>query len=181
MNFDNSRTRSIVFRLVCIVIILAGFRLFWVRSKPADAEYLRQMQTLSSDFARLEESGQRALANQSPGRSVDDLLLELTRVFEQKSDYIRSLQALNPPKKYEEFHRTLVEWRLKEHENEGQLLAGYREYSKARSKGTETTLESLTKANDEIGKKYEAMLTEIVKKNGSESIDKFLAPLPDSK
>ena len=172
---NNPRFRGCIFRAVALLIIVAGFKVgvdYTKNRKAPDAEYLTQMQALSDRFASLEKEGQQTLT--TSGKDPQVLLDSLAKIQAKKEEYIRDLQALDPPDKYKEFQQTLIEWRVKEHLNEQQLLEGFVQYSKDRSEKTSSKIDDLTKANEDIGKTFEEKTRAIAKKYGFDSVEKFL-------
>jgi predicted nucleic acid-binding Zn-ribbon protein len=175
--------KRMIYRIVAIVIIVAGFKFAWNSRKPStnltpEQEYTQKMTELSSRYEAIEKEGEAAndrAATQpakTPG-SAADLLNALSKVHQEKDQYLADLQSLNVPKKYEEAHATFLAWKKQEQETEGQLIEGYKQFS-AGKKDVEAKIDSMIQAGDRLSKEYEDKLSSIAKKNGFDSFQKFL-------
>lgn len=164
-----------IFRIVCVVIMALGVKSACDsqkhEAKPVD--YQAQMQQLSDEFTELEKSGQAAVQN-SQGNPAK-VLASMEELHAKKETYLRKLEALTPPDKFKELHVVLIEWRNKEQDNEGKMLAGFREYAKSPTKETEAKVEALSQENGAIGSTYEEKTKAIAKKNGFNSVQEFLS------
>lgn len=175
--------KRMIFRTVALVLIIAGFR-FAINSKRPNSnltleqEYHQKMALLSSRYDAIEKEGEDANAKavsappKSPGSALE-LLDALSKIHKEKDQYLAELQALDVPKKFEEAHSTFLAWKKQEQEAEGKLIEGYKAFN-AGKKDVADRIESMIQSSERISKEYEDKLSGIAKKNGFDSIQKFL-------
>lgn len=177
--------KRIIYRTVAIVLMVAGIKLAFFSPNPKkpgsnlspEQAYTQKMSELSARYESLELEVQQAnekaasKTTKTPG-SANELITALTNIHNKKNRYLADLQALEVPKKFEEAHKTLLEWRSEEQQVEEKLIKGYAAFSEGK-KQVASTIESLLESSEKAGKAYEEKLNSIAKKNGFDSIKKF--------
>ncbi len=161
--------------VVAVVIAVLGCLVFMSntsKGNEAPKTYQQQMKELADTFTKIETEGQSSV--QGTNGDPTKLLAAMQGVHSRKELYLRKLEAISPPEKFKEIHAALVEWRNKEQENESQMLEGMDEYAKSKSKAVEQKMEILSQDNEAIEKEFEAKTSAIAKKNGFDSVEKFL-------
>ena len=182
--------KRIIYRTVAIVLIVAGFKFAWNSKRSGsdltvEQEYHQKMTELSNRYEAIEKEGQ--VANEKAAKqpvktpaTATELLTTLSKIHAEKDQYLADLQALDVPKKYEEAHATFLAWKKQEQETEGKLIEGYKAFN-AGKRDVANKIESMIQTSDRISKEYEDKLSGIAKKNGFDSIQKFLSQKNDQK
>ena len=182
--------KKIILRLVAIVIIVMGIKFAFRTPNPAEPgdnltpeqAYSQKMAELSARYDELEKEGQDAnlrAAGQGkkvPG-SADELIRTLVRIHNDKDKYLADLQAVHAPEKFEEAHKTFVDWKAHEQDTEAKLLKGYAAVAEGKTQLTKE-VEDLLKSSGEKSKEYEDNLTEYAKRHGFDSIQGFFQQKP---
>ena len=176
--------KRLIFKIVIVAVIVMGIR-YMIGHKKSDVNltdeqaYSQKMSELSERNNAIEKEVQDANAKavsqpaRTPG-SGKELLVTLTKAYQEKDKYLADLQAIDVPKKYEEAHSTFLAWQKQEHETEGKLIDGYKAYNEGK-KEVAATIDSLVESSTKVSKAYESKLADIAKKNGFDSIQKFLS------
>ena len=176
MDTKKPAVRTIIFRVLCLVILVAGLKVGCAsqEEKPmVVGDYQKQMIALAADFGKLEKEGQDAV--QKNGKDANGILSGLQAMHAKKEADVQKLKSLTPPEKYKELHQVLVEWKTKEFDNETRMLDGMRRYSMNQSKEIEGEMDALSKESEDIMKVYDAKTQAIAKNNGFKSVDQFLS------
>ena len=176
--------KRLIVRVVVLALIIGGVR-YAISSKKSgndlteEQQYSQKMSELSERNNAIEKEVQDANAKavsqpaKTPG-SGKELLDTLTKAYQEKDKYLADLQAIDVPKKYEEAHSTFLAWQKQEHETEGKLIDGYKAYNEGK-KEVAATIDLLVESSTKVSKAYESKLADIAKKNGFDSIQKFLS------
>ncbi len=176
MDTKKPAVRTIIFRVLCLVILIAGLKVGCASGdeKPlAISDYQKQMIALAADFGKLEKEGQDAV--QKNGKDAAGILSGLQAMHAKKEADVQKLKSLTPPEKYKELHESLIEWKSREFDNETKMLDGMRRYAMGQSKEVESEMDALSKESDDIMKLYDAKTQAIAKKNGFNTVDQFLS------
>jgi hypothetical protein len=177
--------KRFILRLVAIVIIIAGLKFAFRTPDPKqpgatlspEQAYSQRMTELTDRYNELEKEGQDAnlkassQSKKSPG-SADDFLRTLVRIHNDKDKYVADLQAVDVPKKFEEAHKTFLEWRTQEQVAEAELLKGYAAVAEGKTKMTKE-IDALVESSEKKSKEYEDKLSEYAKQHGYDSIQGF--------
>ena len=177
--------KRFVLRVVAIVIIIAGFKLAFRTPNPnkpgenltPEQAYSQKMAELSARYDELEKEGQAAnlKAESQPAKtkgSADEFLGTLVRIHNEKDKYLADLQAVDVPKKFEEAHKTFVEWRSQEQDSETKLLKGYADFANGKVQ-VKAQIDSLVNSSEKKSKEFQDQLATYAKKHGFDSIQGF--------
>ncbi len=175
--------KRFIFKIVLVAIVVLGIRYAIGNKKSGEnvtdeQAYSQKMGAFSERSNAIEKEVQDVNAKiasqpaKTPG-SGKELLDTLTRAYQEKDKYLAELQAIDVPKKYEEAHTTFLAWQKQEHETEGKLIEGYKAYYEGK-KEVAASIDSLLESSTKVSKAYESKLADIAKKNGFDSIQKFL-------
>jgi len=170
-----------ILRIVVVVVAIVGIRYLVNTKKAGDAvnqeqQYTQKMSELTSRYQSIEQNvkdvNAKILAQpaKTPG-SARELTQALSKAYDEKDKYLADLRALDVPKKYEEAHKTFVEWQKQEHETEGKLLEGYKAYYSGQ-KQIAGYIDSLLENSDKVSKAYKDKMDAITK---SKQLDAFKA------
>lgn len=171
-----------IYRIVAIVIIIAGFKFAWNSRQKTDGvseeqAYHQKMSDLATRYDLIEREGVAAneKAESQPAKtpgSAAELLNALGKIHRDKDKYLADLQALDVPKKYQEAHETFLAWKKQEQETEAKLIEGYVAFNQGK-KDVANKIDSMIEASDRISKEYEQKLSTIAKQNGFDSFQKY--------